>query len=64
MGCKANYKSSQCIKRMSLVIFFGMALIIFVAGLTILAITFYHWIKDHKLNKQKKQDSLISQETL
>ena len=49
---------------MSLVIFFGMALIIFVAGLTILAITFYHWIKDHKLNKQKKQDSLISQETL
>ena len=45
---------------MSLIIFFGMALIIFIAGLTILSITFYHWFKDHKLNKQKKQESLIS----
>ncbi len=64
MGRKANYKSPQCIKRMSLIIFFGMALIIFIAGLTILAITFYHWFKDHKLNKQKKQELLISQESL
>ncbi len=49
---------------MSLIIFFGMALIIFIAGLVILSITFYHWFKTYRLNKLKKQESLISQESL
>lgn len=36
---------------MSLVIFFGMALIVFLTGLTVLSVTFYQW---YQLKKQKK----------
>lgn len=33
---------------MSLVIFFGMALLIFLGGVTIMAVTFYHWYKQYR----------------
>ncbi len=49
---------------MSLVIFFGLAFFIFISGLAVLAITFYHWFKNYKLTKLQKQESLISQESL
>lgn len=48
---------------MSLIIFFGMALMIFLLGVTVLGVTFYHWYKQYKLNKKQKQDSLISRES-
>lgn len=35
---------------MSLIIFFGMALFIFLAGVLVLSISFYHWRKEKKLN--------------
>lgn len=38
---------------MSLVIFFGMALFIFLSGVFVLALTFYQWRKDKKNNLKK-----------
>ncbi len=39
---------------MSLIIFFGIALIIFLSGVLVLSITFYHWFKQYKLAKAQK----------
>jgi hypothetical protein len=36
---------------MSLVIFFGFSLLVFLAGATVVGITFYQW---YKLKKEKK----------
>jgi hypothetical protein len=36
---------------MSLVIFFGMALVIFLTGLTVVGVTIYQWYKLKKENK-------------
>lgn len=36
---------------MSLVIFFGFASMVFLAGLTVVSVTLYHW---YKLKKEKK----------
>ena len=33
---------------MSLIIFFGMALFIFLLGVGVLSVTFYHWYKQAK----------------
>lgn len=42
---------------MSLVIFFGMALFIFISGVLVLGLTFYHWRKEKHTNF-KKEESL------
>lgn len=36
---------------MSIVIFFGFALLVFLAGLTVLSLTFYHWYKQARERK-------------
>ena len=49
---------------MSLIIFFGIALIIFLSGVLVLSITFYHWFKQYKLSKKQNPEAIISQEPL
>ncbi len=40
---------------MSLIIFFGMALCIFLLGMTVILVTFYHWYKQAKQEKLDKK---------
>ena len=40
---------------MSLIIFFGFALFIFLLGVTVISVTFYQW---YKLGKQAKEQKL------
>lgn len=40
---------------MSLVIFFGFALFIFLLGVTVMSVTFYHWYKLAKEAKAQKK---------
>lgn len=40
---------------MSLIIFFGMALFIFLLGVTVVSVTFYHWYKEAKQIKLDKK---------
>jgi|GEM_PF-7095150 len=43
---------------MSLIIFFGMALFIFLLGVTVMSVTFYHWFTLAQCEKkQKKQEA-------
>lgn len=42
---------------MSLVIFFGMALFIFLMGLAVMAVTFHHWWVEAR---QKKIQAVVS----
>lgn len=46
---------------MSLILFFGMALLIFLAGVTAISVTFYHWYKTAKETKQQKKLAAGSQ---
>ncbi|MFN3454418.1 MAG: hypothetical protein ACK41T_05605 [Pseudobdellovibrio sp.] len=36
---------------MSLIIFFGFSLLVFLAGLTVISVTLYHWYKMKKQNQ-------------
>lgn len=36
---------------MGMIIFFGMALFIFLLGLAVIGVTIYHWIKQSRLGK-------------
>lgn len=50
---------------MSIVIFFGGALVVIIVGLIVIGVTFYHWYKEYKLKKiaQKNiQKNAIKQE--
>jgi hypothetical protein len=38
---------------MSLVIFFGFALMIFLGGMTVISVTLYHWYKEYRERKQQ-----------
>ncbi len=40
---------------MSLVIFFGYSLFIFLLGVTVMSVTFYHWYKHAKEAKAQKK---------
>lgn len=40
---------------MSLVIFFGYALFIFLLGVTVMSVTFYHWYKLAKAARVQKK---------
>lgn len=40
---------------MSLIIFFGMALFIFIVGLIVIGVTFNHWRKEAKSKKQNQK---------
>jgi hypothetical protein len=42
---------------MSLVIFFGMAACIFIVGMIVITVTFYHWYQEYKLKKQQGRKS-------
>lgn len=42
---------------MSLVIFFGMALLIFLAGVTVIGLTIYHWYKQYRERKLQNHTS-------
>ena len=46
---------------MGLIIFFGFALFIFLLGMTIISITFYHWYKLAKEAKEQKKLAVIKQ---
>lgn len=37
---------------MSLIIFFGFSFFIFMCGVTVISLTFYHWYKTSKENKK------------
>lgn len=39
---------------MSLIIFFGMALGIFILGVVVISVTFYQWNQQKKLKSEKK----------
>ena len=43
---------------MSLIIFFGFALLVFLAGMTIISVTFYHWYKEAQQAKLDKKAAL------
>jgi len=43
---------------MSIIIFFGMALFVFLGGVTVVSVTFYHW---YKLAKEAKLQKIQSQ---
>lgn len=45
---------------MSLIIFFGMALFIFLAGILALSLTFYYWFKEQKLKKLNTQAKTLN----
>ncbi len=47
---------------MSMIIFFGTALIVLIVGFIVISVTFWHWYKEYKLNKNSKK-KLTSQET-
>ncbi len=40
---------------MSIIIFFGMAFFIFLAGVAVMSVTFYHWYKLAKEAKNQKK---------
>lgn len=40
---------------MSLIIFFGFSLFIFLLGVTVMSVTFYHWYKLAKAAKDQKK---------
>ncbi|MCC2679691.1 MAG: hypothetical protein K0R29_2267 [Pseudobdellovibrio sp.] len=42
---------------MSIIIFFGMALFVFLGGVTVVSVTFYHW---YKLAKEAKLQKIQS----
>ena len=46
---------------MSLIIFFGMALFIFLLGVTVMGLTFRHWILEYKKRKKTLAESAQSQ---
>lgn len=46
---------------MSLIIFFGMALFIFLLGVTVMSVTFHHWYKLAKEAKKQKKLAAGSQ---
>lgn len=46
---------------MSLIIFFGMALFIFILGAVVMSVTFYHWFKLAKEAKAEKKLAASSQ---
>lgn len=47
---------------MSLIIFFGMALMIFIVGVIVMSVTVYHWIK--VANEAKAQKKLAENPTV
>ncbi len=49
---------------MSLIIFFGFSLFIFLSGVLVLSITFYYWFKQFKYAKKQNSEAIISQENL
>lgn len=40
---------------MSIIIFFGFALFVFLLGVTVMSVTFYHWFKQAKEAKAQKK---------
>lgn len=38
---------------MSIIIFFGMALMIFLAGCIVIGVTLYQWYKHYQINKKQ-----------
>jgi hypothetical protein len=46
---------------MSLIIFFGLAFFIFVLGIVIMSVTFYHWYKLAKEAKAQKKLAVRNQ---
>lgn len=36
---------------MGMLIFFGMALFVFLLGVTVMSVTFYHWFKEYRQSK-------------
>ena len=53
---------------MAIILFFGMSLLIFIAGLTVITISFYHWAQVAKEKKriqtQLKNQTLAPGESL
>lgn len=45
---------------MSLIIFFGFAFFIFLGGITVMSVTFYHW---YKLAKEAKAQKTLRSST-
>lgn len=42
---------------MAIILFFGMSFLIFIAGVTVIGISFYHWAKVAKEKKLLEQES-------
>jgi len=40
---------------MGMLIFFGIALFVFLLGVGVMGVTFYHWFKQWSLNKKQNQ---------
>jgi hypothetical protein len=51
-----SHKTRSRGSRMSLIIFFGMALCIFTVGVIVISVTLNHWRKESKLKKALKKN--------
>lgn len=46
---------------MGLVLFFGMALFIFLLGVTVMSVTFYHW---YKIAQEKRRQKKLAERSV